>query len=109
MTSYEFGDVLLLNAYPYSDLSGVKKRPALVIADIGDEDVLVTRITSEDPRDEHDVSLERWRDFGLILPSTVRISKMATLSKKLVTKKMGRLGSPERRKVRAVLRKLLDL
>jgi hypothetical protein len=34
---------------------------------------------------------------------------MATLSKKLVARKMGKLGSPERRKGKAVLRKLLDL
>jgi mRNA interferase MazF len=109
MTSYEFGDVLLLNAYPFSDLTGVKKRPALVVADIGDEDVLVARITSEEPRDDHDVSLERWKAFGLILPSTVRISKVATLTKKLVLRKMGKLGSPERRKVRTVLRKMFAL
>ncbi len=109
MTSFEFGEILLLNAYPFSDLSGRKKRPALVIADIGDEDVLVARITSEGARDGYDVSLERWRDAGLLLPSTIRISKMATLSKELILKRMGRLGSPERRKVRAVLRNLLGL
>ena len=109
MTSYDFGDILLLNAYPFSDLSGVKKRPALVVADIGDEDVLVARITSEEPRDAHDVSLERWKDFGLALPSTARISKIATLSKRLVSRKMGKLGSPERRKIRSALRTLLSL
>jgi mRNA interferase MazF len=109
MIDYEFGDILLLNAYPFSDLSGIKKRPALVIADRGDEDVLVIRITSEEPRDDHDVSLDRWKEFGLVLPSTARISKVATLSKKLVLKKIGKIGSPERKKVRAVLRDLLEL
>lgn len=109
MTSYEFGDVLLLNAYPFSDLSGFKKRPALVIADVGDDDVVVTRITSEEPRDDHDLELDRWKGFGLLLPSTVRISKMATLSKRLVLKKIGRVGTPERRKIRTVLRGLFGL
>ncbi len=109
MTKYEFGDVLLLSAYPFSDLSGFKKRPALVIADTGDEDILVSRVTSEEPRDDHDVALDRWKDFGLLLPSTARISKMATLSKRLMVKKIGKIGSPERRKVRAALRSLLGL
>jgi len=109
MTSYEFGDVLLLSAYPFTDLSGSKKRPALVLADTSDEHILVARITSEEPRDDHDIALDRWKDFGLILPSTVRTAKMATLTKKLVVKKMGKLGSPERRKIRSVLRKLFVL
>ena len=109
MTSYEFGDVLLLSAYPFSDLTGSKKRPALVLAEAGDDDVLVARITSEEPRDERDIALGRWKEFGLILPSTARIAKMATLSKKLTVRKLGKLGSPERRKVRAVLRSILAL
>lgn len=104
---YEFGDILLFNAFPFSNLGGVKKRPALVLADTGDEDVVVCRVTGEASRDDYDYPIKHWKDCGLFLPSCVRTSKIATLGKQLVLKKLGRLGSPERRNVRSVLKKLL--
>jgi len=45
MTAYNFGDILLIG-FPYSDLQSVSKRPALVLYDSGDQDVLVSRITT---------------------------------------------------------------
>lgn len=53
--------------------------------------------------------IQDWKDCGLLLSSTVRISKIATLSKQLVLKRLGRLGSPDRRKVRTLLKKLFQL
>lgn len=106
MTNYEFGEVLLFNAFPFSDASGRKKRPTLVLADPGDQDVLVARITSSLSRDSYDLPISLWQESGLLLPSVVRLSKIATLNKSLVLKKLGILGSPERRKVRSVLKKL---
>lgn len=103
---YEFGDILLFNAFPFSNLSGVKKRPALVLADIGDEDIVVCRITGESSRDPYDYVIKDWKDCGLLLSSCVRTSKIATLGKQLILKKLGRLGSPERRNMRLVLKKL---
>ncbi|MBI4411598.1 MAG: type II toxin-antitoxin system PemK/MazF family toxin [Deltaproteobacteria bacterium] len=109
MTRYDFGDVLLLHAFPYSNPAKVKKRPALVLVDIGDRDIVVGRITSEEPRDSHDLVLAEWKNCGLLLPSTIRLSKIATLGKELVLKKLGKIGSPERRKIRSALKKLFDL
>ena len=106
MISYEFGDVVLLHVFPYSDLKSGKKRPALVLADTGDRDLLLCRITSEFARDDVDIPLTHWKDNGLLLPSTVRVAKMASLEKNLVAKKLGRLGSPDRRKIRSALKKL---
>ncbi len=106
---YEFGDILLLNAFPFSQLGGVKKRPALVLADTGDEDFVLCRITSESVRDVHDFFIQDWKESGLLLPSCARVSKIVTLSKQLVLKKIGRLGSPDRRKVRVLLKKLFQL
>lgn len=109
MTGFECGDILLLKVFPYSDFSGSKKRPALVLADTGDRDLLVCRITSEPPRDRHDFEIAHWQKAGLLLPSVVRVSKMAALSRELVVKKIGRLGSPDRREIRSRLRKLFLL
>ena len=109
MMIYEFGDILLLNAFPFSQLGGVKKRPALVLADTGDEDLILCRMTSESVRDAHDFLIEDWKECGLLFPSCVRVSKVATLSKQLVLKKLGRLGSPDRRKIRTLLKRLFQL
>lgn len=107
MIHYEFGDLLLLRAYPFSNASQIKKRPALVLADIGDQDILVARVTSEDSRNEYDLYLKHWGDYGLLLPSCVRVSKIATLDKNLVIKKIGKIESPDRRNIRSILKKLL--
>ena len=106
MTRYELGDVLLFQAFPYSHPTQAKKRPALVLADHGDQDIIVARITSEESRDLYDFSLNHWQANGLLLPSTVRLAKIATLSKGLILKKLGKIGSPDRRHIRSILKKL---
>jgi len=37
MTTYNFGDVILIG-FPHTDLQGISKRPALVLYDAGDQD-----------------------------------------------------------------------
>ena len=46
MTIYDFGTIVLVN-FPQTDLKKGPKRPALVIYDEGDEDVILARITSQ--------------------------------------------------------------
>ena len=108
MITYEFGDILLLRAFPFASLDDTKKRPALVLAETNDQDLVLARITSGQSRNEYDFLLDRWNDFGLLLSSTVRLSKIATLDKRLIIKKLGRIGSPERRAVRTILKKLFS-
>ncbi len=47
MTAYNFGDVVLVG-FPHTDLLGVSKRPAFVIYDADDLDILVARITTQE-------------------------------------------------------------
>lgn len=49
MTVYSFGDIVLIG-FPHTNLQGVSKRPALVLYDPGDQDVLVARITHKNIR-----------------------------------------------------------
>lgn len=46
MNRLAFGDIVLLT-FPYSDGNLFKKRPAMVMNDFGDGDILVCRITSQ--------------------------------------------------------------
>ncbi len=109
MTPFEMGDILLLNVFPFSNLQEAKKRPAVVLADIGDQDIVLARMTSESPRDTYDLEIPHWKDCGLLLPTCIRLSKIATLNRRLVVRKLGRLGSPDRRKVRAKLKSMFNL
>jgi len=45
MTNYKCGDIVLIG-FPHTDFQGISKRPAIVLYDSGDKDVLVARITT---------------------------------------------------------------
>ena len=54
MTDYEFGDIVLVN-FPHSGAQTVKRRPALVVLDIGDADLVLAPITTRERADAGDV------------------------------------------------------
>ena len=70
--NYSFGDVILVG-FPHTDYSKVSKRPALVIYDGEDQDILLARITSQQYFSEADYSLTDWQKGGLITESYVRL------------------------------------
>ena len=77
MERFRAGEVVLMS-FPFSSLSEMRRRPALVLMDTGDEDIVVARITSQIVRDTFDIELLKWREAGLLLPSVVRLHKLAT-------------------------------
>jgi mRNA interferase MazF len=97
---FEPGDLLLL-AFPFADEAVTKKRPALVVLDTGDEDVPVARVITQPHSTPFDVAISDWQGAGLIAPSTIRLHKMATIEKRLVKRKLGRLQEPDRSAVRS--------
>ena len=56
MAIYSPAEVLLLS-FPFSDTTTSKRRPALVLLDTGDEDMVVARITSQIHQTPFDVCL----------------------------------------------------
>ena len=77
-----------------------------MLVDTGDEDIVVARITSQAPRDAHDVRIEHWQNAGLLLPSIVRIHKLATLERSLVHVVLGRLDAEDWAGVQSGIREL---
>lgn len=88
---YRLGDIILLN-FPYTGFVGAKKRPALVILDAKDGDVLVSRITSKSHHSDYDLTITDWKGAGLISLSYVRLHKLATLENTLIERKLGALS-----------------
>jgi mRNA interferase MazF len=73
-----------------------------VLFDSGDEDVVLARITTQARRDRTDVRLANWKAAGLIAPSVVRLSKIATIKKSLIDRHLGSLSSKDKKTVQIV-------
>ena len=86
-----FGSIVLTR-FPFTDLSGDKRRPALVVSRDNDRrpDLVVCFVTSI-PRAGPDMApLAATAGTGLKVPSVVRFDKLATLDRSVIA---GRLGA----------------
>ncbi|MEX0857888.1 MAG: type II toxin-antitoxin system PemK/MazF family toxin [Balneolaceae bacterium] len=107
MDQLNFGQIVLLK-FPFTDGKSFKKRPALVLGDFEDGDILVCRITSQINNSVHDIHIESWKDFGLKLPSIIRVHKLATLEKNIVEKAIGEISPDLKNQVSKVFSKLIQ-
>ena len=76
------GDIVVLN-FPFSDLSGAKRRPALVLADLAGNDIILCQITSTAATDMYAVQIED-EDYvhgKLKAKSVIRPNKVFTADK----------------------------
>ena len=105
MTDYQKGEILLVS-FPFADVLQNKRRPAMVVADTGDGDLLVARVTTQQSRDAFDVDIVNWRGAGLLASSVVRLHKLATIKKSLVERRLGKLTDVDRSNVGAILAQL---
>jgi len=102
-----FGDIVLLN-FPFTDEQTFKRRPALVIQDCNDGDIIVCRITSKIYDSDKDVFIDNWEKSGLKLPSVIRVHKIATLEKRMVELIMGKIDESLKEKVKNIIAKLTE-
>lgn len=87
---FAFGSIVLTR-FPFTDLSGDKRRPALVVSRDNDRrtDLVVCFITSL-PRSGPDMApLAATPGTGLKVPSVVRFDKLATLDRAVIAGKLG--------------------
>jgi len=107
MNRIESGTVVLLK-FPFTDGLSYKRRPALVLKDLEDGDILVCRVTSKIYKSKYDIYLDDWLKSGLKLPSVVRVHKMATLEKEVVETIMGEIDETILNKVKLLYMQILD-
>ncbi len=103
---------IILVPFPFSDQSGTKNRPAAIIsADKFNEsspDVIACAITSNTAASPYTVFIRRedWKD-GLYSESCVKAGTIGSLDKRIILKKIGRLGAERfgevMRKVKEIL------
>ncbi len=110
--SFTQGDVVLVE-FPYSDRSGSKLRPAIVISTdayhAGRDDVIVVAVTSKKPPVPRptDYQLQDWLVEGLDKESWVR-AQVATVNKTSI-QRIGALTERDLREIKSCLRKAFGL
>lgn len=90
MIIYKPGDIVLVEFIQFTS-SQRKKRPALVILDTGDADVVLAPITTRERINSGDYKLKDWQKSGLLRESWVRLAKIACLQKSDITNNLGRI------------------
>lgn len=110
---YERGDVVLI-PFPFTDLSAVKTRPAIVISSplywrIRAEYLLAyvsSQVSKADP--ELDYTLADWESAGLLKPSFAR-PKIAAIEPSLVVYHVGKLSTRDLSAIDTCLRQAMSL
>jgi mRNA interferase MazF len=107
-------DVVLIN-FPYTDGSVSKRRPgsviAVVINDLGKEDVIIAAITSQKGMRgvEIDTSHPEFSQTGLHSSSRILAGKLFTCAKSEVARVIGKLGTTLQDQVKSRLREVLGI
>jgi mRNA interferase MazF len=111
MTSYDFGDVVLV-PFPFTDHSGMKKRPAVVISsaayNISRPDLILMAITSRVRKTAGfgEVAIAEWRKAGLLKVSVIK-PVLTTVERRLVLRQLGRLEHSDRTALQQVIRTVI--
>lgn len=111
MTSYNFGDVVLV-PFPFTDQTASKRRPAVVVSSgayHADHVNLILMGVSSQIRGSRrigEVVITDWKNAGLIGPSVVK-AVITTIQRKLVIRKLGTLSDSDRNAVESALRLVL--
>jgi mRNA interferase MazF len=106
------GDIVLVK-FPFSDLSQTKPRPAVILwVNPAGDDITLCAITSQniDQLSVEDIPLlptdPEFFSTGLRVPSKIRTTRITTLTKQLVIRKFGGLGTQQ---IQVLNEKLIEM
>ncbi|MBA7628244.1 hypothetical protein ES703_35720 [subsurface metagenome] len=107
---YEQGDVVLVKVV-FSERTGSKKRPALVISTENyhnsRQEVIIAAITNNIKRIlKGDTSIENWQEAGLKFPSIVT-GIIQTIKQNMIINKLGTLSDKDLQKVKKNIKDFL--
>ncbi len=104
MIQYKFGKIILVL---FSQPNGEsKKRPALVILDTGDDDIILAPITTQPRKSKGDYKIKDWQESGLLLESWVRLSKISCIGKDSVERSFGEMTSHDKNKIVSIWKQI---
>jgi mRNA interferase MazF len=96
MATFVVGDVVIV-PFPFSDLSESKRRPAMVLAVLTGDDLILCQITSQGIRDGYSIEIsdQDFVDGGLSKTSNIRPNRLFTADRSIVLYKAGELSIPK--------------
>ena len=103
------GDVIV-TTFPYTDLSDVAIRPAVVLANAGSRDWVVCQITSrrQSPYGSVAITQQDMQTGTLRNNSWVRTGRLHTLNERLFRNMVGRLSDAKQAEIQAAVRSLFS-
>lgn len=92
MAKFVRGDVVVV-PFPFSDLSQAKRRPALVVAELAGDDLILCQITSQPVKDAYSIALDdaNFSEGGLKQPSNIRPNRLFTADSHIILYRTGKL------------------
>ncbi|MFH1310825.1 MAG: type II toxin-antitoxin system PemK/MazF family toxin [Nanoarchaeota archaeon] len=107
MERFVKGDIVV-TYFPFSDLTSTIKRPALVVANLEGDDIILCQITTKDRPDKDKILLfqKDLRLGNLKIKSFIRPSRLFTLRKTIVSYKFGSL---KKEKIKEVETRLCEI
>ncbi len=107
MAEFIKGDVVVV-PFPFSDLSQAKRRPALVVAVLSGDDLILCQVTSQTVKDSYAIALttEDFSSGNLKQDSNVRPNRLFTADRQIILSTVGQL-KPE--KLNEVIDKLIEI
>ncbi len=107
MAKFVKGDVIVV-PFPFSDLTQAKRRPALVLAQLEGDDVILCQITSKTIKDNYALSLKD-QDFetgSLKQSSNIRPNRIFTADSHII---LYRVGSLKAGKLSEAIDKIIEI
>lgn len=107
MAEFVKGDVVVV-PFPFSDLTQAKRRPALVIANLAGDDLILCQITSQNITDRYAISLQSsdFSEGGLNQTSNIRPNRLFTAERGIILYKAGQLKTE---KLNEALAKIVEI
>ncbi|MBD0362467.1 MAG: type II toxin-antitoxin system PemK/MazF family toxin [Coleofasciculus sp. C3-bin4] len=109
MAAFVKGDVVVV-PFPFSDLTNAKRRPALVLAELTKNDLILCLITSQVANDNYTTLIEN-NDFetgSLSKTSYAKSNRIFTANEQLIAYKAGKLTTEKTNEVIAKLIAILQ-
>ena len=104
---------LILVPFPFSDQSGRKVRPAIVISNNSfnnnSEDILIVGVTSNISKDQYTLSLnnEGLEEGKLITNCCIKVENILKLDKELIIKKIGKIKNEKFKDILNIIFKII--
>ena len=109
------GDLVLVQ-FPFTDLTQTKLRPALVLrANLNLDEITLCFISSQNINnlspEEFAIltSDEEFRETGLRISSKVRVSRIVTLQRRLILRRLGRLGTRQIEQLNNIMKQVFQI